>query len=124
MVPPALRAWFIVHFWADLLFAVPMFVAPRAVLGLLGWQEVDPLSTRLVAAAPFGIGIESLLGRNATLASFRTMLKLKVIWSSTATLGILWSIAEGAPPAAWIFAAIFGGFCANWSYWLRRVGTA
>ena len=123
MVPPPLRRWFIVHFWADMLFAVPLFFAPELTLGLLGWPCVDPLATRLVAAALFGIGIESLLGRDASLDAFRQMLTLKVIWSGTATLGILWSqlAAPRAPLAGWGFLAIFAGFHVLWHTWRRRV---
>ena len=116
-VPKALRTWFVIHFVADVVFALPLFVAPRAFLVLLGWNEVDPLATRMVAAALFGIGIQSLLGRNEGAETFRGMLNLKIIWASTATLGILASIAQGAPTMAWAFAGIFAGFGGIWAYW-------
>jgi len=123
-VPQALRNWFIIHFWADILFAIPMFVIPVAFFELLGWKHVDPYTTRLTAAALFGIGIESYLGRNATAESFRTMLTLKVIWSATAVIGIAWTIVEapqGRPPMAYGFLAIFIGFHILWQYWRRRM---
>jgi hypothetical protein len=123
-VPVALRRWFVVHFWADILFALPLFIAPVAVLQLIGWQQVDPITARLVAAALFGIGIESWIGRNASRASFVTMLNLKVIWSATATIGIAWSIAEGAqgrPVFAWIVLGIFAAFHALWLTWALRL---
>jgi hypothetical protein len=101
MVPASLRRWFVVHFWADVLAALPLFLAPRQVLGWLGWVEVDPIATRGVAAALFGIGIESYLGRNGSVESFLGMLRLKVIWSAMAALGTLWSLLTGAPAAAW-----------------------
>ncbi len=50
-VPLWLRRWFVVNFSVDLVVAVPLFVAPRAVLGLLGWIEVDPAMARVVACA-------------------------------------------------------------------------
>ena len=78
-LPKTLRWWFVVHFVADVLFAVPLFLAPRAFLGALGWTAVDPVATRLVAAALFGIGIQSLLGRDESPATFRAMLNLKII---------------------------------------------
>ena len=121
-VPPGLRTWFAIHFAADLVFAVPLFVAPRAFLTLLGWREVDPLATRMVAAALFGIGIQSLLGRKEGAEAFRGLLNLKIIWSSTATLGILASIAQGSAPMAWGFAGIFGAFCGVWTYWRLQLG--
>ena len=82
-VPASLRRWFVAHCVIDLLFALPLFVAPVTVLKLLAWPSVDPLSTRLVAAALFGIGIQSYLGRNESAETFRGMLNLKMIWSGT-----------------------------------------
>ena len=118
-VPVSLRAWFVVHFAVDLLVAVPLFVAPRPVLGMLGWTEVDPAMTRVVAAALFAIGIRSLLGRNEPRSTFLTMLNLKLIWSGFASAGILVSALQGAPPIAWGFLAVFVAFSAVWwRYWL------
>jgi hypothetical protein len=114
MVPKSLRVWFVIHFFADLAFAIPLFLAPTWTLELLGWEAVDPVATRLVAAALFGIGIESLLGRNADRGSFLTMLNLKVIWSATASLGILWSVLDGGPTMAWGLFAVFAGFHVVW----------
>jgi len=125
MVPASLRWWFVAHCWADVIAALPLFVAPRQVLGMLGWAAVDPIATRLVAAALFGIGIESYLGRNGGLQVFRGMLNLKVIWSAAAVLGVLWSQLEGGPAAGWAVLGIFLAFHAVWlRYWLllRRQG--
>ena len=114
MVPDRLRWWFVVHFILDVLAAVPLFVAPTQILGWLGWPAVDPIATRLVAAALFGIGIESYLGRNAGAEAFRAMLNLKVIWSATAALGVLWSQLEGGHVAGWGVFAIFASFNIIW----------
>lgn len=125
MSPPAsLRTWFVVHFMADVVFATPLFVAPRSFLGLLGWTSVDPVATRLVAAALFGIGIQSLLGRNEGAEAFRAMLNVKIIWSATATLGLVWSALDGGPPFAWAFVAVFATFNAVWTYYRVRLGSA
>lgn len=120
-VPDSLRTWFVVHFVADLAAALPLFVAPRAVLGALGWAAVDPIATRLVAAALLGIGIESLLGRRASAETFRAMLNLKLIWSGSAALGALWSQLDGGPPLGWAVVAIFGGFHTVWLYYRLRL---
>ncbi|MEZ4449473.1 MAG: hypothetical protein R3B09_08335 [Nannocystaceae bacterium] len=119
-VPPMLRRWFDVHCVADLLFAIPMMIAPVYTLELFGWTHVDPVTTRLVAAALIGIGVESRLGRDSDHAHFLGMLRLKVLWSGSACLGIGWSIAQGAPTMAWLFLAIFVGFNVLWTtYFLR-----
>lgn len=119
-VPDALRKWFVIHFWVDILFAIPLMLVPVEMLSMLGWQSVDAYTARLVAAALFGIGIESFLGRNAGVESFRNMLTLKVIWSLGAVLGIGISLAENAqtrPLLAWGILAIFVGFNFLWAYW-------
>ena len=89
-------------------------MAPEWSLTLLGWEAVDPVATRLVAAALFGIGIESLLGRNSTADTFRAMLNLKIIWSFAATLGILWSMLEDGPMLGWGLFGIFLAFHVLW----------
>lgn len=114
VVPRSLRFWFIVHFVADMLSALPLFIAPREVLGWLGWNAVDPIATRLVAAALFGIGIESYLARDAGPEVFRGMLNLKIVWSATAAIGVLWSQIEGGPPAGWVVFTIFAAFNVLW----------
>ncbi len=119
MVSERLRFWFVVHFVIDMLFAIPLFIAPRWMLQLFGWQTVDPYTSRLVAAALFGIGIESLLGRNASAETFKAMLNLKLIWSSGAVLGLGISIAlaGGGPFMAWAVLLIFVTFFFLWSYY-------
>ncbi len=122
-VPASLRRWFVVHFWADLLFAVPLLVAPEALLRPLGWTAADPVSARLVAAALLGIGVQSLLGRNDGVEAYRAMLRLKCIWSGAALAGLLLSLAQGAPALTWVFVAIFAAFAALWnSYRVRLRG--
>ena len=120
-VPPALRRWFVVHFAADLLFAIPLVLAPVATLRILGWATIDPVTTRLVGAALAGIGVQSLIGRNESVDAFRAMLRLKCIWSGVAILGLGISILEGAPPLTWAFLVIFVGFAVVWNYYRVRL---
>ncbi|MBA2661302.1 MAG: hypothetical protein H0U74_03355 [Bradymonadaceae bacterium] len=121
MVPKALRFWFVFHFVADIVFAAPLLIAPELFLGMFGWPAVDPMTARLVGAALVGIGVESLLGRDAPLESFRTMLRLKILWSGTATLGILVTMLQGGPAMGWLFFAIFASFNGIWTYWFLRL---
>ena len=99
IVPVALKRWFIIHFAVDVLFALPLFFFPVVFLTFLGWHSIDPFATRIVAAALFGIGIESFIGRNATAQTFKNMLNLKIIWSGTTILGIGLSIIQSTYPA-------------------------
>lgn len=121
MIPNGLRFWFVVHFVLDVIFAIPLLLFPEETLQLFGWTQIDPLATRLVGAALMGIGIESLLERNASMEVFRAMLNLKIIWSLGAVFGITLSMIQGGPPLfGWILLVIFGSFSLLWiSYRLR-----
>ena len=95
------------------------------MLGTLGWVEIDPFAARLAAAALFGIGLESLLARNAGREAFKGMLQLKIIWSAFATIGLVWSTLEGNltyPLVGWLLAATFAAFHLLWWYWRLRLG--
>ena len=116
-VPNSLRTWFVIHFVADVLFAIPLLLFPQALLNLFSWRSYDPIMTRLVGAALMGIGVESLLGRNADVGTFRAMLNLKVIWASSALFAIGAGIAQGAAPTAWLFLGIFAIFWGVWVYY-------
>jgi len=120
-VPNGLRTWFVIHFVADVLFAIPLLLFPRALLNFFGWQTYDPIMTRLVGAALMGIGVESLLGRNANADTFRAMLNLKVIWASSALVAIGIGIAEDAASTAWLFLAIFFLFWCVWVYYRMKL---
>jgi len=120
-VPTSLRRWFVVHFAVDIAFAIPLLLAPAALLRALGWVTVDPLAARMVGAALAGIGIESLLCRNDSIETFRSMLRLKSIWSGAAVAGISLSIVQGAPAVAWAILAIFVAFAALWTFYRLKL---
>ncbi len=121
-IPRSLKRWFIVHFIADTLFAVPLFIAPSFLLGLLNWQSIDPLMARMVAAALFGIGIESLLCIKLGKDAFVAMLNLKIIWSFAAITGFIIGLVKGLfgyPAVGAGLLIIFGSFNILWIYWRR-----
>ena len=117
VIPVSLRTWFVIHFVADMLFGIPLLFFPHLLLPLLGWTTYDPLTSRLVGAALMGIGIESLLGRDASTETFRAMLNLKIIWASSAIFAILAALSEGSPPVSWAFLGIFIVFWSVWVYY-------
>jgi hypothetical protein len=120
-VPASLRTWFVVHFAADMLFGLPLLLFPRWLLPFLGWTTYDPLTSRMVGAALMGIGLESLLGRNASVETFRAMLTLKIIWASSAIFAIAAALLEGAPPITWAFLGIFAVFWCVWVYYCVKL---
>lgn len=120
-VPNSLRTWFIIHFVVDMLIGIPLLIFPEIVMPLIGWRTIDPIASRVVGAALMGIGVESYLGRNAGTEVFRAMLNLKVIWSSSAILGIALGIWMGGPQAGWLFMGIFAVFWVVWLYYWRKL---
>jgi len=120
-VPNSLKQWFTVHFIADMLFALPLMVAPVWTLTLFGFPLVDPYTTRLVAAALFGIGGVSFLRKEAHIESYRTMLLLKIIWSGAAIVGLTWSLYDNYVPIAVVVLGIFVLFNVLWVHYYRRL---
>jgi hypothetical protein len=118
MVPRSLRFWFVIHFLVDFIIAIPLLVAPVWLLTLFGFETPDPFTGRLVGAALLGIGGESLLGWEAPIDTFRSMLNLKIIWSLAAIGGIVLTlIFSGGPLMAYVILLIFAGFSGLWIYY-------
>ena len=120
-LPRGLRTWFVIHFIVDMLFAIPLLFFPEILLPVLGWEAVDPITSRLVGAALLGIGGESLLSRNASRDVFKALLSLKIIWASGAILGIGLGLLQGGPAAAWGFLIVFVVFLGIWIYFKKAL---
>lgn len=123
MVPPSLRTWFLIHFAADYLAAIPLMLFPQQVLNILQWDVFDPVATRIVAAAFMAIGGTSFLLRNSSLEVYRALLLLKLIWSGSALAGIL--LATGGR-MSWGEGLVFGIyilFGSVWAYYYRVTRT-
>jgi len=114
-----LKNIFLIHFIADFLFAIPLIIDPNWTLTILGFQNPDIFTARLVAAALFGIGGVSLVAHNRGKESYKTLLDLKIIWSIAAITGMLLSLNQ-APQTAWLLIAIFMSFSAIWIYYRLR----
>jgi len=118
-VPNSLRKWFKLHFIADLLFGIPLLIAPQWTGAMLGYPTIDPLTGRLVGAALLGIGITSYLMHKKGSEVYHSMLTLKVIWSLAAIIGISLTIIEGAPKITWAILGIFIFFNLVWVYYKK-----
>ncbi len=120
-MPTHLKTWFIVHFVADYLAAVPLMLFPEQVLGLLQWGTVDPIATRIVASAFMAIGGVSLIERNASVDVYRALLKLKLIWSVAAMTGVLIATKGQFALGSTVVFLVFLGFFGVWAYYFRKV---
>ena len=120
-IPSSLRAWFVLHFMVDYLFAIPLFIAPAWFLSLFGFTVIDPVTARLVAAALLAVGGISLLSRNESVNVYNSLLKLKILWSVSAITGLLVSLWHGAPVLLWLAVVVFALFCGIWSYYFWKL---
>ncbi len=124
IVPNALKKWFVLHFVIDIIVALPLMLMPVTVLEVLGWENIDPIATRLFAAALFAIGIKSYIGRNLNIAVYDAMLNLKIIWSTFAIVGLVSSTMQGIEqdnPFVWLGILVFLLFNILWIYWKLRL---
>lgn len=116
-VPRALRHWFVFHFFADMLFAIPLIVAPCWTGTIFGYTSCVPSLARMVGAALVGIGGTSLLLRNASRDAYKAMLVVKMLWSGMAIIGFLVTQDQ----ASWMLLGVFVPFNLLWIYWYRRI---
>lgn len=118
----SLRVWFLVHFLADYTVAIFFFLFPHQTLSFLGWDTIDPLATRVVAAALFAIGSISLAVRNADKNIYRYLLTFKIIWSLAAIISFVSAIIQGgAPWGIWAAMIVFAFFGSVWTYYRLRL---
>ena len=112
------------HFVLDVLVAVPLFVRPNLFLSMVGLEESNVLLARIIAAALMGIGVESLLGRNAGRESYVGMLRMKIIWSGMVVLGFVVSLIGGQIAWSTVVGLVMGVFIffnLVWVYWLLKL---
>lgn len=120
-VPKSLQNWFVIHFVIDIVVAIPLIFIPEIVMGYLGWRFVDPVAIRIVGAAFFAIGTESLLCRKCNPSVYIAMLNLKILWSSAAILGLIIAIYVGAPTISWFILFVFAVFLIVWLYYRNKL---
>ena len=123
-IPNNLRKWFDVHALIDVGVALPLMANPN-LLKNLGWDEVDPAASRLVAAALLAIAYSShQASKNQSVEQFVSLLNFKLIWSFTATVGLVISAYTGPKEkktALYSFAAVFASFFGLWSYYRTQL---
>ena len=117
-ISSSLKMWFKIHFIVDMVFAIPLFFFPNIFLNFLGFTAIEPITARLVAAALFGIGGTSYFAK--TKDEFSILLTLKLIWSSAAFIGLVWSAIQVPNVLTWILALIFAIFFIIWLHYKNQ----
>ncbi len=118
-VPVSLRRWFVVHFIVDMIFGLPLLLFPEWMMSVLGFGVGEQVTARLVGAALVGIGGVSLWVREEKREVFVTLLRLKLLWSGSAIVGLALAILVGAPVMMVGVLAIFMGFFLLWWYYYK-----
>ncbi len=116
IVPKSLRIWFLLHFIADLFFAIPLILFPKIILNVLEINSTAIPLARLVGAALVGIGGASFFSYKKSKESYNILLTLKILWSITAILGLIVSIVQGSSKLLWIVVSAFSIFAIVWIY--------
>jgi hypothetical protein len=53
--------------------------------------------------------------------AYRALLNLKILWSSSAVLGLCLNLGQGGPVMSWLFLAAFAEFAAIWIVYRLRL---
>lgn len=123
-IPAGLRTAFLVHSIIDLAVAIPLMISPQKSLEMIGWDDpIDPVATRLVAAALLA-GSRSAFKPIESIESYKSILGIKLIWSTAAIIGLVWSIKEGSSTKAYLPLGAFGIFWGIWNYWRWKLNKA
>ena len=122
-ISQGLRTWFMIHFIVDVIFAIPLIFFPAWLLGLFGYSETQFITSRLLGAGLLGIGGASYLTYKKSKESYHTLLNLKIIWSISAILVLLYSLFLGAPRSIWFIIIAFIIFSVAWIYYKNKIST-
>src|SRR3989338_6116657 len=121
-IPKRLKKRLMIHFIIDYIFGIPLIIYPDYILKIFNWTTIDPVASRIVGAALIGIGSISFLERNGTRETYKALLKLKIIWSTLALVGILISIKESSK-MLWFIFIIFLIFNIIWVYYYKIINS-
>ena len=75
----------------------------------------------MIGAALLGIGGFSLIAHKAGIETYKNLLTMKLIWSGTAIIALIISIAEGALKATWLFFGIYAFFFLLWKSYRKNI---
>ncbi len=119
-ITKGLRIWFEIHFIIDMSLAIPLMFWPNDFLSFLGWQSVEVVTVRLVAAALFAIGGVSAFAYKLDKSAFRIMLLLKLLWSSAAIVALSLSLLDEFSYFLFAILLVFVGFFKVWFYYYSK----
>lgn len=117
-----LKALFLVHFIAALIFGLPLLLVPAAFMGVLGVRLTDPEAFRLVGAAVLSVGASSWYSyKAAEWEKVKIVVQTEIVWTVLAALAILYGLLfAGTASALWLNAVIMAGFAVAFIYYYSK----
>ena len=117
-----LRTTFLVHAILALVLGAPLLLAPGRFLGLIGWEPVDPILSRVLGAALLALAWSSYRGwRAANRAQVAFLLEAEAVFTALGAIGVLRHlVGANYPFMVWLLFAVLALFAVAWSYLLAR----
>jgi hypothetical protein len=118
----ALKYTFLIHAIIALLIGAPLLLAPGRILGVFGWEPVDPLLSRLLGAALLAFAWGSWHGWRATdRAQVNTLLEMETVFTVLGSAGLLRHLLiAGYPWYVWTIFGILALFAVAWIFFLFK----
>ena len=118
-ISKSLQVWFKLHFIVDVIFAIPLIFFPGWFMGLLSLPVENLFLARVIGAALLGIGGASIFCKKKE--HYEIMLILKIIWSISAILVLIYSAIVENSFMLWILALVFLIFSISWVYYKKKL---
>ena len=117
-----LKLTFLVHAFVAFVLGAPLLLAPGRVLALLGWLNIDTMTSRVLGAALLALAWSSWrLWKADTQAHYRRVLEIEAIFTVLGAIGLLRElVVDGFPPIYWLMFALLAIFAAAWNYFLFK----
>jgi hypothetical protein len=112
-----LKSAFLAQAILGILVGLSLLLAPGRFLGLVYWQPIDVILSRLLGAALLAMSWTSIYGfRAANRAQAAVLIQMQAIFCGLGALGILRHLINGAyyAPVIWIIFGILAVFAMIW----------
>ena len=119
-----LKGLFLLAAVLGFLTGAPLLLAPERALGLLAWDVVDPLITRLLGAALLALAWGSLRAYlSAERERMQALAEVNAVFTILGALGFLRHLLTGSyyPPVIWVIFAALALFALAWVFALVRL---
>ena len=118
----ALKTTFLIHAAVAFAFGLVLFISPGRSLRFLGWAPIDPILTRLLAAALLALAWSSFRGWRATeRTQVAILVEMEAVFTVVGCVGLLRHLLFAPHPAiVWVVFATLLAFGVAWITFLVK----